>query len=140
MAYYRRRSKAADLEVVNSINVTPFIDVMLVLLIIFMVVAPLSTVNIPLNLPSSTQQANADNAQPIVVSLDAQFDIFVNEQSVSKAQLATHLAQLTQHDLEKRIYIRADKAVPYEKFMQLLDQLSQLGYRKVALVTEQVDS
>lgn len=132
-----KQAKQDELAVVSEINVTPFIDVMLVLLIIFMVVAPLATVDVPLNLPTSKNTVPPPE-QPIIVSLDSSLAIFIDDQKISHKQLEQNLQTLSKGDKQARIYIRADKTVPYEKFIDLINQLSALGYSKVALVSESV--
>lgn len=133
-----KQVKQDELAVVSEINVTPFIDVMLVLLIIFMVVAPLATVDVPLNLPTSKNTVPPPPEQPIIVSLDSSLAIFIDDQKISHKQLEQNLQTLSKGDKQARIYIRADKTVPYEKFIDLINQLSALGYSKVALVSESV--
>jgi biopolymer transport protein ExbD len=131
-----KNSKRDDLSVVSEINVTPFIDVMLVLLIIFMVVAPLATVDVPLNLPTSKNAASPSPDQPLILSLDASLHLFIDEKPITQDQLANQLQVLSKGDKQQRIYIRADKTVPYEKFVDLINQLGALGYSKIALVNE----
>ncbi|MCD7098231.1 TonB system transport protein ExbD [Stenotrophomonas sp. MMGLT7] len=121
-------------EGLHEINVTPFIDVMLVLLIIFMVAAPLATVNVPLDLPVSSAQAQPEPREPVVVSLQADLRVFVGEEEVDRAALAGRLDGLLGGDRESRIFLRADKTVPYGDLVGLMDELRQAGYLKVALV------
>lgn len=134
-----QRSKHDDLAMVSEINVTPFIDVMLVLLIIFMVVAPLATVDVPLNLPTSKSIASAAPNDPIIVSLDSSSALFVDDKKIQSHQLENSINGLSKGDKQARIYIRADKTVPYEKFVNLINQLSALGYSRVALVSESLN-
>ncbi|KAF1024525.1 MAG: Biopolymer transport protein ExbD [Acinetobacter bereziniae] len=136
MAFSSRKKKITQNEVISEINVTPFIDVMLVLLIVFMVVAPLSTVNVPLDLPKSNSQVTQSDAEPIVVSINEKLEIFIGDTGISKDLLAKKLTEKTKGDKEKRIYIQAAKAVPYNSFMELVNTLAKLGYSKVALVGE----
>lgn len=132
-------SKNDDLSVVSEINVTPFIDVMLVLLIIFMVVAPLATVNVPLNLPQSKKAATPVKDQPIVLSIDSALQLYINDQKVEKNQLEDQLLKLSNGNKEARIQIRVDKKAPYDNFMQLINQISELGFSKVALVSQSLN-
>lgn len=131
-------SKQNELSVVSDINVTPFIDVMLVLLIIFMVVAPLATVNVPLNLPQTSKVAKPIQDQPIVLSIDADLQLFIDDQKINQSQLEQQLLKLSQGNKDVRIQIRVDKKAPYDQFMQLINRLSQLGFSKVALVSQSV--
>lgn len=134
-----KNSKHNDLGPISEINVTPFIDVMLVLLIIFMVVAPLATVDVPLNLPTSKNAASPSADQPLILSLDASLHLFIDDKQITQDQLANQLQILSKGDKQKRIYIRADKTIPYEKFVDLINQLSALGYSKIALVNESLN-
>lgn len=134
-----KNSKHNDLGPISEINVTPFIDVMLVLLIIFMVVAPLATVDVPLNLPTSKNAASPSSEQPLILSLDASLHLFIDDKQITQDQLANQLQILSKGDKQQRIYIRADKTIPYEKFVDLINQLSALGYSKIALVNESLN-
>jgi biopolymer transport protein ExbD len=121
-------------EEMAEINVTPFIDVMLVLLIIFMVAAPLSTVDIPIDLPGQTAPATPREDEPVFLTINAENELFLGEIPVPPAGLASALEQATGGDAETRLYLRADSAVPYGALMAVMDDLRGAGYRKVALV------
>ncbi|WP_174866079.1 TonB system transport protein ExbD [Pectobacterium polaris] len=123
-----------DLNALHEINVTPFIDVMLVLLIIFMVAAPLSTVNIPIDLPSTTSSSPPTEKEPLTISLKAQGTIYIRDTEVSPAQFATSLEAITQGNKDTRVFLRADKEVDYAALMKLMDLLRDAGYAKVALI------
>jgi biopolymer transport protein ExbD len=118
----------------HEINVTPFIDVMLVLLIIFMVAAPLATVDINVDLPASSAQAQPRPEQPVYVTLRADLNLDIGNDAVAPGGLAAALDAATGGDKEQRIFLRADQAVPYGDLMDLLNQLRAAGYLKVALV------
>ena len=118
-----------------DINVTPFIDVVLVLLIIFMVAAPLSTVDVPVDLPATATPKQQRPAKPIFVTLKADFGIALGEQIYTKEQFGPALVAATGGDKEQRIFIRADKTVPYGELMRLMDLMRSSGYLKVGLVT-----
>lgn len=118
----------------HDINVTPFIDVMLVLLIIFMVAAPLATVSIPVDLPSANAAPMQSNDEPIVLSIAADLRLLLGDQPISEAGLEEALTKLTNNDRERRIFLRADKAVPYGELMGVMNSLRDAGYLKVALV------
>ena len=122
-----------DLAVNHDINVTPFIDVMLVLLIIFMVVAPLATVNVPVELPVSTAQPAAD-AAPVFVTLQTDHVISVGDNPVKGDGLGQALDSATKGNKDTRIFLRADKKVDYGALMDLMDKMRSAGYLKVALV------
>jgi biopolymer transport protein ExbD len=118
----------------HDINVTPFIDVMLVLLIIFMVVAPLATVDLPVNLPSSTTQPQARPDKPIFVTLRVDRRLAIGDQPVGPEGIAAALDAASGHDHEQRVYLRADRALPYGDVMEMMNTLRAAGYSKVALV------
>jgi biopolymer transport protein ExbD len=122
------------LDINHDINVTPFIDVMLVLLIIFMVAAPLATVNVPIDLPVSSAEAQPQREEPIVVSLESNLGISIGNDHVDRAELASQLQTRTKGDRNARIFLRADKTVPYGDLMTLMNSLREAGYLKVALV------
>jgi biopolymer transport protein ExbD len=123
-----------ELTEVHDINVTPFIDVMLVLLIIFMVAAPLATVDVPVDLPSSNAQQQQRPNKPIFVTIKADHTLAINEDAVTPATLAAALDAATGSNKEERIFLRSDRSVPYGDVMQVLDVLRGANYLKVALV------
>jgi biopolymer transport protein ExbD len=125
-----------DAAELHEINVTPFIDVMLVLLIIFMVAAPLSTVDIAVDLPVSTARPQPRDDKPIFLTIKADLTVALGNDptTLSPAQLASALDVATQRDRQKRIFLRADKTVPYGVLMAVMNVLRASGYLKVALV------
>ncbi|ADE86106.1 TonB system transport protein ExbD [Rhodobacter capsulatus] len=129
-----RLSDGEDLTPEAAINITPFIDVMLVLLIIFMVAAPLSTVDVPLDLPVASGQPQPRPPEPVVLSLSAEKGLMLGRDPVSATDLPARLAEATQGDLATRIFVSADKSVPYGEMMGLLNQLRAGGYLKIGLV------
>ncbi len=133
----RNHEEHNELEENHEINVTPFIDVMLVLLIIFMVAAPLATVSLPVELPVSSQQTPPDPDTPLQVTLAADRTLSLNDASVARDQLAQQLDLLSGSNREQRVFVRADQRVAYGELMQLMDQLRQAGYLKVALVAQE---
>ncbi len=125
-----------DVEELSEINVTPFIDVMLVLLIIFMIAAPLATVTVPLDLPASTADAQPDPQDPIFLSLQSDLKLSIGDREIDRSLLGPELEKASRGDKQARILLRADKTVPYGDLMGLMDEMRKAGYLKVGLVTE----
>ncbi|ACB93890.1 TonB system transport protein ExbD [Beijerinckia indica] len=123
-----------DLEENHEINVTPFIDVILVLLIIFMVAAPLSTVDVKVDLPASSAQPAPRPDKPVFVTLKPDQSIYVGDAQVARDRLGAMLDQTTQSDHEQRVFVRADKTVPYGDLMEMMNLLRKAGYLKIGLV------
>jgi biopolymer transport protein ExbD len=123
-----------DFAEAHDINVTPFIDVILVLLIIFMVAAPLSTVDIPVDLPSSTAQPQKKPDKPLYVTIKADLAVALGETPVRRVDLVRTLDSTATPDKDRRIFLRADRGVPYGELMDVLEILRGGGYLKVALV------
>lgn len=123
-----------DLVENHEINVTPFIDVMLVLLIIFMVAAPLSTVEVKVDLPSSTAQPQPKPDKQVFLSIKADGQLYIGDRQVGHDSLAAALKVATDGDVERRVFVRADKSVTYETIMNAMNDLRGAGYLKVALV------
>jgi biopolymer transport protein ExbD/biopolymer transport protein TolR len=134
MAIKTARHEDDALEESHEINVTPFIDVMLVLLIIFMVAAPLATVDTPVDLPASTAKPQPRDGEPVFLSVQADLSLSINDVPVGTDGLKATLERLTAGDHEQRIYLRADQAVPYGELMQTMNALRAAGYRRIALV------
>lgn len=123
-----------DLHVNHEINVTPFIDVMLVLLIIFMVAAPLATVDVKVDLPVSTAKPEPKPEQPVFLSIQADGRMLVGEREVTPATLGQAVEAATGSDREQRVFLRADKTITYDTIMQAMNGLRAAGYLHVALV------
>jgi len=128
-----------ELAELHEINVTPFIDVMLVLLIIFMIAAPLATVDIGVDLPAASAQASPRPDKPLFLTLKSDLSLAVGEDTVSRAELAGALDKASDSDKQKRVFLRADKAVPYGAVMTLMNELRDAGYLHVALVGLEAD-
>jgi biopolymer transport protein ExbD len=119
---------------IHEINVTPFIDVMLVLLIIFMVAAPLATVDVAVNLPTSAAQAQPRPPMPQFLTVKADLTLALGDQPTDRDALAGALDAATRGDRDARIFLRADKTVPYGNLMEVMNLLRGAGYLKIALV------
>jgi biopolymer transport protein ExbD len=129
-----RESSSSELEENHEINVTPFIDVMLVLLIIFMVAAPLATVDVPVNLPASTATPQPKPEEPVYLTVQKDLTLSVDERPVQGPALAAALDAKTAGNREQPIFLRADKDVPYGEIMKAMNLLRGAGYLKVAMV------
>ncbi|MBV1824611.1 TonB system transport protein ExbD [Komagataeibacter oboediens] len=121
----------------SEINVTPFIDVMLVLLVIFMVTAPLTTVNVPVDLPSSTEKPTPRPDDPVFLTVKADHGLALGEDDITMDGLAGALESATKGNRDERIFLRADRTVDYGTLMGVMDKLRSAGYLKVALVNLQ---
>lgn len=120
-----------------EINVTPFVDVMLVLLIIFMVAAPLLTVGVPLELPKTAAQAiPAEPEEPLAVSVTPEGPIMIMNTEVPEDQLITRLQAVAAERQSDKIYLRADGSIPYSRIMQVMGALNAAGFNNIVLVTE----
>lgn len=130
----RLAKRDEDYAETHEINVTPFIDIMLVLLIIFMVAAPLATVDIPVNLPSASAEPSPRPDKPILVTFKADHSLAIGDEAVKRSGLAAALDAATGSDRTQRVLLRADQALSYGEVMELMNQLWNSGYVKVALV------
>jgi biopolymer transport protein TolR len=126
---YRRRPLA-------DINVTPMVDVMLVLLVVFMVAAPMLTTGVPVDLPKTNARAISDNDQkPLEITVDAKGDVYLMESKIGLDQLVPRLTAIAGANKDARIYLRGDKAIDYGKVMQVLSTVTSSGFTKVSLVS-----
>jgi biopolymer transport protein TolR len=120
----------------SEINVTPFVDVMLVLLIVFMVTAPMLTVGVPVNLPETNADSLPDDNEPLTVSINAKGEIFVQDTRVGYDNLVPKLLAISKNRTDTRIYVRGDKNLNYGRVIDIMGNLSGNGFTKVALITE----
>ena len=136
VSFGKRRNRRR--AVMSEINVTPFVDVMLVLLIIFMVSAPLLTVGVPIDLPQTQAKSLDQDREPLTVSVNLKGQIFLQNSEIKVDELVPKLQAITQArgGFDERVYVRGDRKVDYGTVMRVMGRLSAAGYRRVALVTE----
>jgi biopolymer transport protein TolR len=132
----RRSRRRGGGTIMAEINVTPMVDVMLVLLIIFMVAAPMLTVGVPLDLPQTQAQAVSQDHQPLVISINNQGQVFIQDTEIPMAEIVPKLQAIAKAGYEERIFVRGDKTVDYGTVMQVMGRLSGAGFKRVALVSE----
>jgi len=130
----RLTSEEDSLEATHEINVTPFIDVMLVLLIVFMVAAPLSTVDVTVDLPASTAEPAPRPDKPLFLTVKPDLTLALGESQIDRNALAAALDAQTNGDKQERVFVRADKVVPYGEIMEVMNLLRAAGYLKIGLV------
>ena len=130
----RRRRRAKPM---SEINVTPFVDVMLVLLIIFMVAAPLLTVGVQIDLPETAAQQIDSEAEPLTVTVTADGQVFLQEAEVPLEELVDRLTAIAAQGIDERVFVRGDRDVDYGSVMQVMGRLNAAGFRRLALVTDQ---
>jgi biopolymer transport protein TolR len=124
----------------STINVTPFVDVMLVLLIVFMVTAPLLTVGVPVDLPRTEAKQMAPETEPLTVTVRADGEIYVQETKVEKPELLARLTAIAKEGYDRRIFIRADETAPYGQVAEVMALMSSAGYRNLGLVTDPLNA
>ena len=131
-----RQRKGKRYQPMAEINVTPMVDVMLVLLIVFMVAAPLLTVGVPVNLPKAGAQSLKADEEPLAITVNASGKIFIEETEIAIAALVPRLQAIAGAGFEQRIYVRGDKDVAYGRVADVVARINAAGYARVALVTE----
>ena len=135
----RRRSRRGRKAPMSEINVTPMVDVMLVLLIIFMVAAPLLTVGVPIELPQSQGKQLESNHEPLTISVAVNGDVFIGETKVGLEEVAEKLKAIAKNGVDEQIFVRGDKGTNYGAIMRVMGRISAGGFKKVSLVTEVED-
>ena len=123
-------------EPMSEINVTPFVDVMLVLLIIFMFTAPLLTVGVQVDLPESAADSLPDDQEPLTISINSKGEIYIQEHQVTYQQMIPKLLAIAKNRTDTRIYVRGDKNINYGRVLEVMGTLSGAGFSKVALISE----
>jgi biopolymer transport protein TolR len=132
----RRRRRRGKRGVINEINMTPFIDVMLVLLIIFMVTAPLMTAGVPLDLPKAAAAPLNVDAKPVTLSIKADGKVFLGESALAEADIVPGVTAAARQGFHERIFVRGDRRVDYGRVAQVMAIVTSAGFKRVALVTE----
>ena len=131
-------SRNLKFKPLSEINVTPFVDVMLVLLIIFMVTAPLLTVGVQVDLPESNADTLQSDNEPLEVTINSEGNIFIQETEITLKELVPKLIAITDNRLDTKIYVRGDEIIDYGRVMKVLGELSGSGFSKVALITKPI--
>ncbi len=131
-----RRNRRGSYIPMSEINVTPMVDVMLVLLVVFMVSAPLMTVGVPVDLPKTDASQMVGQDEPLVVSVNAKGEVFLQETKITLEQLVPRLVAITQNKKDTRIFVRGDKAIAYGQVMEVMGTVNLAGFTRVALLTQ----
>ena len=134
------RTRGGRYRPMSEINVTPFVDVMLVLLVVFMITAPLLTVGVPVNLPKTKAAVISNPDEPIVISIDASSRVYIQETEVPLENLAARLQAITGVKPDTRIFVRGDRAIEYGRVMEVMGSISEAGFKKVSLLANLPDS
>ncbi len=132
----RRRGRSRAHAPMNEINMTPFIDVMLVLLIIFMVAAPLLSVGVPIDLPQTAAKPINIDQKPVTIAIDDKGRIYVQDEEVQESELLTRLTAAAKAGVDERIYVRGHRRVDYGRVAQIMAAITAAGFKKIALVTD----
>ncbi|MFN0264615.1 protein TolR [Tepidamorphus sp. 3E244] len=135
-----RRGRRGRHQPMSEINVTPFVDVMLVLLIIFMVAAPLLTVGVPIDLPETRAKALQSDKDPLTVTVSPDGNVYLQDQEIPIEELVAKLEAIASNGYEERIFVRGDANVGYGAVMQVMGRLNAAGFKRIGLVTDQEKS
>ena len=134
-----RRGRRKRQQPMSDINVTPFVDVMLVLLVVFMVTAPLLTVGVPVDLPKAQASLIQEPDEPLSVSIDFEGRVYVQDSEIDLRKLTARLIAVTGANPDIRIFVRGDKTIDYGRVMQVMSTINAAGFKRVALITEMPD-
>lgn len=129
----RRRMRGRPM---TEINVAPFVDVMLVLVVIFMIAAPLLTVGVPVDLPKAAVDALNDEKEPLIVTVDGEGRVYLQESEIEQDVLIPRLVAVSEANPDLRVYVRGDRAINYGRVMEIMGMVSEAGFSKVALIAE----
>ena len=133
----RRGRRSSRRTPVSEINVTPFVDVMLVLLIIFMVAAPMLTVGVPIDLPETRAKALNSETQPITITVNGDGRVYLSETEIPVEEVVAKLRAVSKTGFDERIYVRGDRTADYGTVMRVMGRINEAGYRNIGLVTSQ---
>jgi len=136
ISFISKKNRNKKKHIINDINITPFVDVLLVLLIIFMVASPMLTSSVNVTLPQGSSEPIKEKTQPIIISINNEGSIFLQDDSVKISSINKEISKITNNDFESKIFIRADKSLDYGRVMEVLKTLNIGGFRNVMLVTE----
>tara|TARA_B100001029_G_scaffold179817_1_gene191313 strand:- start:3135 stop:3551 length:417 start_codon:yes stop_codon:yes gene_type:complete len=128
--------KKSEKEPISEINVTPFVDVMLVLLIIFMVTAPLLTVGVQVDLPETSADTLPEENEPLTLTINAKGEVFIQETKIEFKNIIQKILAVSNNRTDTRIYVRGDKTINYGRVLEVMGMLSGSGFTKVALISE----
>jgi len=131
-----RSGRRARLRPNSAINVTPFVDVMLVLLVIFMVTAPLLTVGVPVDMPETRARNMSEDKEPLAITIRKNGEIFLQETAIQLDELVPKLTAIAKNGYDQRIFVRGDKDVDYGKVMEVMGELNAAGFKRIGLVTD----
>jgi len=120
----------------SDINVTPLVDVMLVLLVVFMITAPLLTVGVPVDLPKTKASQMVGQDEPLVISVNVKGEVWLQKTKIGVEQMVPRLEAITENNKETRIFVRGDRAINYGRVMEVMGLINQAGFNRVALITE----
>ena len=135
MSFQLNRS-SKDKEPMSEINVTPFVDVMLVLLVIFMVTAPLLTVGVQVDLPESSADSLSEDQEPLTLSINSKGEVFIQEYQVEFEKIVPKILAISSNRTDTRIYVRGDRSINYGRVLEIMGMLSGAGFSKLALISE----
>ena len=134
-----RKSHRLDSKLKSEINITPLVDVMLVLLIVFMIAAPLLSVGVPVNLPKTEAKSLSSQKDPLTVTIDSNGKVFIQEKEIAFDQLATKLNAISENGYKEKIYIRGDRSADYGKILKVMAQINTAGFENIGLVTDPIN-
>lgn len=134
-----RKSHRLNSRLKSEINITPLVDVMLVLLIVFMIAAPLLSVGVPVNLPKTEAKSLSSQKDPLTVTIDSYGKVFIQEKEIAFDQLVTKLNAISENGYKEKIYIRGDRSADYGKILKVMARINTAGFENIGLVTDPIN-